>query len=92
MIDCDSTKILALIPEVELTLVTLGNFLYPNPPDAKLILSTPPVVDEEFVEYDKSSTCVDRYDNFSGTDDKDILNDVVPTPNAVYDPSYSLSI
>ena len=46
----DKQRIFELIPLAEVTLVIPGIFLYPNPPDAKLILDTPPDAVKELVE------------------------------------------
>ena len=59
-IDFDNARILALIPEVEVIVDIIGNFLNPKPPDAKLIDATPPKTLVELVLYDKLSVSVDK--------------------------------
>ena len=46
----DEQRIFELIPSAEVILEIPGIFLYPNPPDAKLIFYTPPDAVKELVE------------------------------------------
>ena len=90
LIDFDNAKTLEFTPSAVVTLEMPGNFLYPNPPDAKFNLPIPPTAFDELVVYDKSSHSDGVYVNFSGIESRDMLNVVDPIPNIEYDPSYSL--
>ena len=79
----DRQSIFASTPLPDVTLEIPGIFLYPNPPDAKLILPIPPETDKELVRYDILSISVLLYVNFSGAPFNDMLKDVDPTPKAV---------
>ena len=78
----DKHKIFSPVPFIDVTFVTPGTFLYPNPPDVKLILLIPPVAVEDEVSYVIVAAAPAVYDPCSGTSLRDMLNPPVVTPNA----------
>ena len=87
----DKHKIFSPVPFAVVTLETPGIFLYPNPPEVKLILLIPPETVNDEVLYVIVDAAPAEYDPCSGTSLSDILNPPVVTPKATYFPLYSLS-
>ena len=87
----DKHKIFSPVPFAVVTLETPGTFLYPNPPEVKLILLIPPEAVNDEVLYVIVDAAPAVYDPCSGTSLRDILNPPVVTPKATYFPLYSLS-
>lgn len=94
LISSDNGNTSAFFPSEDAILTKVGNFLYPYPPNVFWILSTPPLVVVDLVEYLRVSVFVGTQVSVSGTLGKDIVNSVVnPTeiPNTEYVPVYVLS-
>ncbi len=88
----DKHKIFSPVPFAVVTLETPGIFLYPNPPEVKLILLIPPETVNDEVLYVIVDAAPAEYDPCSGTSLSEILNPPVVAPKATYFPLYSLSI
>ena len=78
----DKHKIFSPDPFTDVTLVTPGTFLYPNPPDVKFILLMPPEAVDDDVLYVIVDAEPANYDPCSGTSLRDMLNPPVVTPKA----------